>query len=167
MSFSFSNRIYAPLAVGVLLVGLLGLGHGMRRIADARAGCATLRAHQSRLEALAAQLSAFVQARDTLVAQAAGASPAKVDSLLSAAFPGSTPVVRQTTRQASAGWQLRAVDVSLRNVSVARIFRFVETAEAHAIPLRLVRCEFRSLPGAAGHVDASLEFNRVEPIENP
>jgi len=114
------------------------------------------------LPALSARLARFEALRDGVRSQAATPPEPDTAALLREAFPDAVPDIRPSRLRVDDGWTREDVELALSNASVARVFQFIETAERARPPLRLVRVEVRSRPGA-GQVDAVLTLVRLVP----
>ncbi len=164
MNRRFLLRVSVPVACLALSAGALLALRAARHLAETRARCMAILEQQVQLDAAAARLAGGERAREALRRQSGEGQPAAVTAGLAEAFGGGSPAVRETTRALLPGWQARDLEVSVRNVSAARVYRFVELAEAMLPPLRVTRCELQAQAGGTGIVDVVLELTRVERI---
>ena len=114
------------------------------------------------LQTLGERVTRFDAVRAGVRAQAAIPPEPDTQALLREAFPDASPDVRRSRLPLDDGWTQEDIELALSNTSVARIFQFIESAERARPPLRLVKVDIRSRPGA-GQVDAVLSLVRLLP----
>ncbi len=156
------TRLAAVIGGAIFIAGMTIAVRAVVQLGRDGALCDQRRQDLADLQTLGERVARFEAVRAGVRAQAAIPPEPDTTALLRETFPDVTPDVRRSRLALDGGWTREDIELALSNASVARIFQFIEAAERARPPLRLVKVDIRSRPGA-GQVDAVLTLVRLLP----